>query len=178
MLVFKIKQVNLYDVFWINCKYDFSKYLSHEYTGYVLISIAFLASHSSMKGAFIKQKLNSGTFLHNQWRKVGYANETIHAAWWLNQTDRLFLPHDTLFVHQLGILIISCLSCCHPPCVASVGIRKIHHPPYNIVSQFLLLINKKHYSDYTQAMIAQQHICIKLIYLIHPIVSYVKTRTP
>ena len=83
MLVFKIKQVNLYD-FWINSKYDFSKYLSHENTGYVLISIAFLASHSSRKEAFIKQELNAGTFLCNQWQNVGYAIEMIHAAWWLN----------------------------------------------------------------------------------------------
>ena len=44
----------------------------------------FLASHSSVKEAFVKQKLNAGTFLHNQWRKVGYVNETICAAWWLN----------------------------------------------------------------------------------------------
>ena len=83
MLVFNIKPVSLYN-FWINNKYDFSKYLSHENTGYVLISVAFLASSSSMKEAFIKQKLNAGTFLHNQWRKVGYTNETIHGAWWLN----------------------------------------------------------------------------------------------
>jgi hypothetical protein len=37
-----------------------------------------------MKEAFIKQKLNAGAFLRNQWGKVGYANETVHAAWWLN----------------------------------------------------------------------------------------------
>ena len=34
VLVFNIKQVNLYD-FWINSKYDISKYLSHENTGYI-----------------------------------------------------------------------------------------------------------------------------------------------
>ena len=56
----------------------FSKYLSHENTEYVLISVAFLASHSSMKEAFIKQNLNAGTFLCNQLHKVGYTNETIH----------------------------------------------------------------------------------------------------
>ena len=83
MLVFNIKQLNLYN-FWINSKYDFSKHLSHQNTGYVLISVAFLESNSSMKEAFIKQKLNAGAFLHNQWLKVGYANETIHSAWWLS----------------------------------------------------------------------------------------------
>ena len=47
-------------------------------------SVAFLTSNC-MKEAFSKQKLNAGTFLHNQWRKVGYANKTIHAAQWLNR---------------------------------------------------------------------------------------------
>ena len=130
MLVFNIKQLNFYDNFWINIKYDFSQYLSLENTGYVLISVAFLASNPSMKEVFIKQKLNTGTFLRNQWCKVGYANEMIHDAWWLTQTDRLFLPHDSLFVYQLAILFIFCLSCCHPtterctPCIASVGLWK------------------------------------------------------
>ena len=83
MLVFSIKQVNFYNDFWIYSKCDFSKYLSHENTGYVLKSVAFLASRSSMKEAFIKKQLNTGAFLHNQWCKVGYANKTIHAVWWL-----------------------------------------------------------------------------------------------
>ena len=128
MLVFNMKQVNLYNDFWINSKYDFSKYLSHENTGYVLMSVAFLSSHSSMKEALIKQKLNAVTFLHNQWLKVGY--EMICASWCLNQTDHLFPPHDSLFVHQLTILFIFCLLCYHPmtdrhtSCIASVGLRK------------------------------------------------------
>ena len=33
-----------------------------------------------MKEAFTKQKLNAGTFLHNQWLEVAYANEMIHAT--------------------------------------------------------------------------------------------------
>ena len=130
MLVFNIKQVNFYNDFWI--KTVSMVFLSKFYVKILdtfLISIAFLASHSSME-AFMKQKLNAGTFLRNQWRKVDYTNETIHAAWCLNQTNRLFPPHDSLFVHQRAILLTFCLSCCHPttkrrtPCIASVGLTE------------------------------------------------------
>ena len=55
MLVFNIEQLNFYNDSWINSKYDFSKYLSHQNTGYILISVAFLASHSCIKLATIKQ---------------------------------------------------------------------------------------------------------------------------
>ena len=98
--------------------------LSHENTGcfvFILfrtqISIAFLASHFC-KEAYMKQKLNASTFLHIQWRKVGYANWPSIPATWLS------------ICAAVGYMFIFCFSCCHPkierhtPCIASVGHRK------------------------------------------------------
>ena len=134
MLVFNNEQLNFYD-FWINSKYDFSKYLPHQNTGHVLISIAFLASHSSMKEAFIKQKLNAGAFLHNQWRArlATLTKWSMLLGGWTRLT--MYSRHTTLYLCTSWLFCLFSVSCCRPSterrarCIASVGHRKKKHHP-------------------------------------------------
>ena len=74
-------------------------------------NVAFVTYHSYVKEAFVKQELNAGPFLHNNWHEVKYAGEVIHtdtctlSPW--TKTDRLFPPHNSLFVHLATLFILS-----------------------------------------------------------------------
>ena len=42
------------------------------------MSIALTTYHFYVKEDFVKQELNAGLFLHNNWHKVNYTDEAIH----------------------------------------------------------------------------------------------------
>ena len=140
MLVFTTKQVNFSNDFWINSNYDFSKYLSHENTGYILISVAFLASHSSMKEAYIKKNwMQALSSIINGARLATLMKQSMLIGGWTRLT--IYSRHPTLYLCTSWLF---CLSCCHPtterrtPCIASVGLRKNIYALYECFSEITI----------------------------------------